>query len=144
MIFFRMENNIMDKHPAISQMIEVELPTEDDFLKIKETLNRIGLSKKDTKTLYPSCVILHKQGKYYISHFKTMFMLDGRTSNIDNTDIMRLRTISHLLEAWGLCRIKDEKTKQDCKESCNPKLIKIVPFAEKDQWKIVAKYTMGS
>lgn len=130
----------------LKMMIEISLPDEDSFLKIKETLTRIGVSNStgDEKRLYPSVVILHKKGKYYLSHFKYMFALDGKTANLSSIDISRFRTVAILIKDWGLCDFVNERDIEDCKDSFNPKLVKIVPYSQKGDWKIIQKYTLGN
>jgi hypothetical protein len=122
--------------------IEVSLPDADAFLKIKETLTRIGVSSVKTKTLYQSCHILHKRGRYFIIHFKQLFKLDGKASNMDDADIARRNAIVKLLEEWNLLTIID-------KERASMPLapvsqIKILSFKEKNEWNLVQKYTIGS
>ena len=136
---------IMNADPILNMMIEIDLPEEDAFLKIKETLTRIGVSNTTDgdNRLYPSVVILHKRGRYYLSHFKVMFALDGKTANLSSIDVSRFRTISELVRQWGLCDFIDPTDIELCKSSFNPKLIKIVPFGEKSKWKIIQKYTIG-
>lgn len=121
--------------------VEVKLKNEDDFLKIRETLTRIGIASKKDKTLYQSAVLLHKQGKYAVMHFKEMFELDGKESNISDEDIGRRNTIAQLLEDWGLCEIVDD-TSEDLKLPMNS--IKILPYKEKSEWNLVQKYTFRS
>lgn len=134
-----------NENPALNWMIEIKLKKPDDFLKIKETLTRIGISSEENTvpTLYPSCVILHKQGKYYLSHFKFMFMLDGKRANIGSLDIRRFRTIAHLLRTWGLCDFAYESDVILAEDNFNPKLVKIVPFSQKNKWNIVHKYDIS-
>ena len=136
----------MNIEPILKMMIEISLPSEDSFLKIKETLTRVGVSNttEGENRLYPSVVILHKRGKYYLSHFKYLFALDGKTANISSVDIDRFKTISKLIKDWGLCEFKYAADVTDCNKSFNPKLVKIVPFGQKDRWKIIHKYTVGS
>lgn len=123
-----------------NDMLEVVLPTYDSFLKIKETLTRIGVASKVGKTLYPSCHILHKKGKYYIMNFKELFCLDGRPTDITWNDIERRNTIASLLQEWGLLKIVDvEKIEYRCPIS----YIKIIPYKEKSLWAIQPKYTLG-
>lgn len=121
--------------------VEVKLKNEDDFLKIRETLTRIGIASKKDKTLYQSAVLLHKQGKYAVMHFKEMFELDGKESNISDEDIGRRNTIAQLLEDWGLCEIIDDIS-EDFKLPMNS--IKILPYKEKNEWNLVQKYTFRS
>ena len=125
----------------LSNFIEVTLGEHDDFLKVRETLTRIGVSSRKDKVLYQSCHILHKQGRYYLVHFKEMFALDGKPSNISENDIQRRNAIAKLLEEWGLFTI------------LNPQLminniapihqIKIISYRDKDDWELVSKYNMG-
>ena len=129
----------------LKMMIEIKLGHPDDFLKIKETLTRIGVSSTNEENrLYPSVVILHKQGRYYLSHFKTMFMLDGKTANISGIDIVRFKTIANLIRTWGLCEFVNETDIDECLTVFNPKLVKIIPFSQKTDWIIVDKYQVGS
>jgi len=124
----------------LSQMIEVELPRRDSFLILKETLTRIGIASTQTKTLTQSCHILHKRGKYYITHFKLLFELDGKASNFDKQDRARMNTIATLLESWGLLKIKDKSTMKDFVPI---RKIKIIPSREKHEWNLVAKHRIG-
>jgi hypothetical protein len=119
---------------------EVTLKTQDDFLKIKETLTRIGVASRKDKTLYQSCHILHKQGRYFIVHFKELFALDGKHSDLSENDIQRRNTITHLLEDWGLVSIVDEEA---CEDTAPLSQIKVLPFTEKKDWNLVAKYNIG-
>lgn len=123
--------------------IEISLEDEDAFLKVRETLTRIGVSSRKEKVLYQSCHILHKQGRYVILHFKELFALDGKPSTISENDIQRRNAIVNLLEDWGLLKIlKDEKEK--IKENIAPlHQIKIISFKEKNDWELVSKYTIG-
>jgi len=122
-------------------MLEIALNEPDDFLKIKETLTRIGIASRRDKKLYQSCHILHKQGRYFIVHFKELFMLDSKKANFEEEDLMRRNTIATLLSDWGLVRIvKDQK---DLK--CSPiRTIKILPFKEKNEWELCPKYNIGN
>ena len=122
--------------------IEIKLKKPDDFLKIKETLTRIGVASKQENTLYQSCHILHKRGQYYIVHFKEMFKLDGKSSSIDNTDLSRRNTICELLSQWGLLEIINPEMVKEPPISIS--LVKIVPFKEKPNWKLVSKYQVGN
>ena len=123
-------------------MLEVSLREPDDFLKIKETLTRIGISsKRDENTLFQSCHILHKQGRYFIVHFKELFLLDGKPSNLTENDLQRRNTISALLSDWGLLTILNEAKAK----SCAPlKQIKIISHKEKMNWKLESKYSIGN
>lgn len=125
----------------LETLIEVDLGQQEDFLKIKETLTRIGVASKKDKTLYQSCHILHKQGLYYIVHFKELFMLDGKPSNFSDEDRLRRNTIATLLEQWGLLKIKSTNS---VSEGLAPiSQIKILSHKEKDEWELVAKYNIG-
>ena len=121
--------------------VEIRLGEEDDFLKIRETLTRIGVASRKDKTLYQSCHILHKQGRYAIVHFKELFELDGKPSNFFDEDKGRRNTIAKLLEDWGLIKIAYPEAS---KSPVSPlSQIKILPFKEKDDWTLVAKYNIG-
>lgn len=125
-----------------SNMLEVILNEPDDFLKIKETLTRIGVSsKKEHNTLYQSCHILHKQGRYFIVHFKELFMLDGKPSNFSEDDVARRNTIATLLSDWGLLTIVDE-LQAELKTSLRQ--IKIISHRDKNEWNLESKYSIGN
>ena len=124
----------------VENMVEVLLKNEDDFLKIRETLTRIGVSSKKNKTIYQSCHILHKQGKYYIVHFKELFALDGKPSNFGEEDIARRNTIANLLAEWGLVTLVTDKSSEPVAPLSQ---IKVLPYKEKDDWELVAKYNLG-
>lgn len=127
---------------VVDTLIEVELSHQEDFLKIKETLTRIGVASKKNNTLYQSCHILHKQGKYYIVHFKELFMLDGKPSNFSDEDRSRRNAIASLLEQWGLLSICSHSIDEfEAKAPLNQ--IKILSHKEKDDWELVAKYNIG-
>jgi len=119
------------------QMLEVKLNEPDSFLKIRETLSRIGIASKKAMVLYPSCHVLHKRGRYYIVHFKEMFALDGKQSDIKVEDVLRRNTIAKLLEQWGLCEILQKDI-----QTTNMANIKVVPFKEKHMWTIKPKFMM--
>ncbi len=123
--------------------VEITLENEDAFLKVRETLTRIGVSSRKEKVLYQSCHILHKQGRYVILHFKELFALDGKPSTITDNDIQRRNAIANLLEEWGLIKIlSDEKDK--IKNNLAPiHQIKIISYREKDEWELLSKYTIG-
>lgn len=125
----------------IKELIEVKLLEPDDFLKIKETLTRIGVASKKEKTLYQSCHILHKQGKYYVVHFKQMFLLDGKKSDFSDDDKARLNTIANLLHEWELLDLVDENKSKSPVAALSQ--IKILTHKEKADWKLVTKYTVG-
>lgn len=124
----------------ISVGVLVELKHPDDFLLIKESLTRMGVANQNEKKLYQSCHILHKRGRYYITHFKELFLLDGKTANISNEDIGRRNLIVSLLNDWGLLSIKDLNN-VEFKTPMNS--IKILSFSDKNQWTCVPKYTVG-
>ena len=125
----------------VDTLVEIRLGEEDDFLKVRETLTRIGVASRKDKTLYQSCHILHKQGKYYIVHFKELFALDGKPSNFTDEDKGRRNTICNLLVDWGLIKIVDPKQTEAPVTPLSQ--IKILPFKEKDQWTLVTKYNIG-
>jgi hypothetical protein len=125
----------------IETLVEVELPGEDSFLKIKETLTRIGIASKKEKKLFQSCHILHKQGKYYIVHFKELFMLDGKLNNFETDDKARRNTIVSLLSQWDLVKVTDPSKIQDPVAPLSQ--IKILPYKEKNEWELAAKYSIG-
>jgi hypothetical protein len=121
--------------------VEAALLQEDDFLKVRETLTRIGVSSRKEKVLYQSCHILHKQGRYAIVHFKELFALDGKPSNISENDIQRRNAIANLLEEWGLIKVLNKDILVDNIAPLHQ--IKIISFKEKDQWELIAKYNIG-
>ena len=125
----------------LNKFVEVTLNEQDDFLKVRETLTRIGVSSRKEKVLYQSCHILHKQGQYYIVHFKELFALDGKPSNISENDIQRRNAIANLLEEWGLVKIMNKKVMEDNLAPIHQ--IKIISFKEKDDWELIPKYNIG-
>ena len=125
----------------LSKFVEVTLVEQDDFLKVRETLTRIGVSSRKEKVLYQSCHILHKQGKYYITHFKELFALDGKPSTITENDIQRRNAIANLLEEWGLLKIINYDIVEHNMAPIHQ--IKIIAFKEKDEWELIAKYNIG-
>lgn len=125
---------------SIESLIEIKLKQPDDFLKVKETLTRIGVASKKSNTLFQSCHILHKQGKYYIVHFKELFALDGKQTDLDDDDISRRNTIAKLLAEWGLVEIVSE---QQLIPADSMSSIKVIPFNQKEEWELVAKYNIG-
>lgn len=126
---------------VLDTLVEVKLAEEDDFLKVRETLTRIGVASRKDKKLYQSCHILHKQGKYYIVHFKELFALDGKPSNFSEEDQGRRNTIVNLLQDWELIKVVEPEM---IKEPSTPlRQIKILPFKEKDEWELVTKYNIG-
>jgi hypothetical protein len=128
---------------SIIDLVEVTLNEKDDFLKVRETLTRIGVASKKDRTLYQSCHILHKQGKYYIVHFKELFALDGKPTDISENDLSRRNAITNLLADWGLIVIVDEK-KTEVPPPIFLSQIKILSHKEKDDWELVPKYNIGS
>lgn len=126
---------------SVENLVEVELAEKNDFLKVRETLTRIGVAAKNQNVLYQSCHILHKQGRYYIVHFKELFELDGKPTNISENDLARRNTIANLMEEWGLVKLVDgSKSAQPVAPLSQ---IKILPHKEKDEWQLVAKYNIG-
>lgn len=125
----------------LTQFVEVTLNEQDDFLKVRETLTRIGVSSRKEKVLYQSCHILHKQGRYYIVHFKELFALDGKPSNISENDIQRRNAIANLLEEWGLVKILNKKLLENNIAPLHQ--IKIISFKDKDDWELIPKYNIG-
>ena len=120
------------------QMLEVGLNEPDDFLKVRETLSRMGVASRKERKLYQSCHILHRQGKYYIVHFKELFALDGKQTNLTENDIARRNTISNLLKDWGLISIMG-----DSSNVAPLSQIKVLSFREKDEWELCTKYNIG-
>lgn len=125
----------------LSDLVEVKLEHPDDFLKIRETLSRIGVASRKDKTLYQSCHILHKQGKYYIVHFKEMFLLDGKKSDFTQDDKARRNTIANLLHEWELLDLADGSKTENPVTTLNQ--IKVLSHKEKSDWNLVTKYTIG-
>jgi|TARA_B100001245_G_scaffold192814_1_gene151243 hypothetical protein len=126
----------------VKDLVEITFPEKDDFLKIRETLSRIGVASRREQELFQSCHILHKRGKYYIVHFKELFKLDGKPTNIDESDIGRRNTIVKLLEQWKLLSICDSSQMESPQAPLSQ--IKIIPFKEKSEWKLTTKYSIGS
>jgi hypothetical protein len=125
----------------LSTFVEVTLNEHDDFLKVRETLTRIGVSSRKERVLYQSCHILHKRGQYYIVHFKELFALDGKPSSIIDNDIERRNAIAKLLEDWGLVKIVNPEIMLDKIAAIHQ--IKIISYKEKDEWELVSKYNIG-
>ena len=124
-----------------NDMVEVNLKEPDDFLKVRETLTRIGVASRKEKKLFQSCHILHKKGQYYIVHFKELFMLDGKTNDFSDEDKARRNTIVSLLAEWELVKPLNE---DQIKDPVSPlSQIKILPYKEKNDWELVAKYSIG-
>ena len=124
-----------------SKMLEVTLNEPDDFLKVRETLTRIGVASRRDNKLFQSCHILHKQGRYFIVHFKELFLLDGKKSNLEENDIARRNTIATLMSDWGLVTIEN---KQSAQPVAPLRQIKIIAFKEKDNWELCPKYNIGN
>ena len=132
-------NNIIEWTP--SSMLEVTLNEPDDFLKVRETLTRIGVASRKDNKLFQSCHILHKQGRYFIVHFKELFLLDGKKSNLEENDVARRNTIAQLMSDWGLIEIYNK----ELMEPLAPlRQIKIIPFKEKQAWELCPKYNIGN
>ena len=126
---------------TVDNMVEVGLNADDDFLKVRETLTRIGVASRKDKTLYQSCHILHKQGKYYIVHFKELFALDGKPTNFSENDVARRNTVTNLLAEWGLVDLVDPEASVEPVAPLSQ--IKILPYKDKDEWILNAKYNIG-
>lgn len=126
----------------LNRLVEVRLRTSEDFLKVKETLSRIGLASKKDNTLYQSCHILHKQGRYYVVHFKELFLLDGKEATLSENDIARRNRIVSLLDEWELIEVLDAKKIEEPLAPLNQ--VKIIPFKDKSKWNLVTKYTIGN
>jgi Bacteriophage translational regulator len=128
---------------GIQNLVEVTLVETDDFLKVRETLTRIGVASKKDKTLYQSCHILHKQGKYYIVHFKELFALDGKPTDLTENDLSRRNAIAKLLQDWGLIKVV-VPTQIETPIPIFISQIKIISHKEKNEWQLVPKYNIGS
>ena len=133
------ENSIVEWNP--SEMLEVFLNEPDDFLKVRETLTRIGVASRKDKKLYQSCHILHKQGRYFIVHFKELFLLDGKKSNLEVNDVARRNTIAQLMSDWGLLTVEN---KEKMKPLAPLRQIKIISFKEKNEWELCPKFNIGN
>ena len=133
------ENKIVEWNP--SNILEVTLNEPDDFLKIRETLTRIGVASRKDNKLYQSCHILHKQGRYFIVHFKELFLLDGKKSNLEENDVGRRNTIATLMSDWGLLTVEN---KEQLQPIAPLRQIKIISFKDKDQWELCPKYNIGN
>jgi len=131
-----------DNEDLVSDLVEITFPEKDDFLKIRETLSRIGVASRKEQELFQSCHILHKRGKYYIVHFKELFKLDGKPTNIDDSDIGRRNTIVSLLAQWKLLTILIPSRIDEPRAPLSQ--IKIIPFKDKKDWKLTTKYTIGT
>ena len=125
----------------VKDLVEVTLKEQDDFLKVRETLTRIGVASKKDNTLFQSCHILHKRGRYYIVHFKELFLLDGKQSDFTEEDVGRRNAIAHLLAEWGLLSLVYADRFEEPRARISS--IKIIPFREKGEWDLESKYTIG-
>ena len=132
-------NEIQEWTPAM--MLEVSLNEPDDFLKVRETLTRIGVASRKDSILYQSCHILHKQGRYFITHFKELFLLDGKPSNLMENDLQRRNTVATLLSDWGLITIVNS---EQAKDKAPLRQIKIISYKDKDKWELCPKYNIGT
>jgi len=132
-------DTIFDWSPSV--MLEVTLNEPDDFLKVRETLTRIGIASRKENKLFQSCHILHKQGRYFIVHFKELFLLDGKKANLEESDLARRNTIATLLSDWGLVNLVDQS---QAKDKAPLRLIKIVSYREKSEWDLCQKYNIGT
>lgn len=133
------ENNLVQWN--LDMMLEITLSEPDDFLKVRETLTRIGVASRRDNTLFQSCHILHKQGRYFIVHFKELFLLDGKKSNLEQSDVERRNTIATLLSDWGLVGIVNKEVAKDCAPM---RTIKIISFKDKSDWNLQPKYNIGN
>ena len=133
------ESKLIEWNP--SKMLEVTLNEPDDFLKVRETLTRIGVASRKDKKLFQSCHILHKQGRYFIVHFKELFLLDGKKSNLEENDVARRNTIATLMSDWGLITIEN---KEQAQPIAPLRQIKIIAFKDKDNWELCPKYNIGN
>lgn len=132
----------MEEDKLVQELVEITFPEKDDFLKIRETLSRIGVASRKDKELFQSCHILHKKGKYYIVHFKELFKLDGKQTNFDESDVGRRNTIIDLLKQWNLISVVNNS--QIVEPRAPLSQIKVIPFKEKTEWKLTQKYSIGS
>ena len=133
-------NELKEVQWSKDDMVEVSLKEPDDFLKVRETLTRIGVASRKEKKLYQSCHILHKKGQYYIVHFKELFALDGKKANLSENDVQRRNRIIKLLSDWGLVEIVKEEV---IKDAAPLSQIKVIAYREKDQWFLESKYNIG-
>ena len=132
----------MDETDLIQDLVEITFPEKDDFLKIRETLSRIGVASRKEKELFQSCHILHKKVKYYIVHFKELFKLDGKQTNFDESDLGRRNTIIDLLRQWNLVKVLNPQQILDPRAPLSQ--IKVIPYREKNEWKLTQKYSIGN
>lgn len=127
---------------TVETLLEITLKQDDDFLKVRETLTRIGVASRKDKRLYQSCHILHKKGKYYIVHFKELFSLDGKPTDFDESDLGRRNTIANLLAEWGLVQLVDKQRSEIPVAPLSQ--IKVISYGERNEWDLVTKYSIGS
>lgn len=127
---------------TVETLLEITLKQDDDFLKVRETLTRIGVASRKDKRLYQSCHILHKKGKYYIVHFKELFSLDGKPTDFDENDMGRRNTIANLLAEWGLVQLVDKQRSETPVAPLSQ--IKVISYGERNDWDLVTKYSIGS
>ena len=132
----------MDEIDLVKDLVEITFPEKDDFLKIRDTLSRIGVASRKEKELFQSCHILHKKGKYYIVHFKELFKLDGKQPNFDESDLGRRNTIIDLLRQWNLVKVLNPQQILDPRAPLSQ--IKVIPYREKNEWKLTQKYSIGN
>jgi hypothetical protein len=127
---------------TVETLLEITLKQDDDFLKVRETLTRIGVASRKDKRLYQSCHILHKKGKYYIVHFKELFSLDGKPTDFDESDLGRRNTIANLLAEWGLVQLVDKQRSETPTAPLSQ--IKVISYGERNDWDLVTKYSIGN
>ena len=132
----------MDDNEQVKDLVEITFPEKDDFLKIRETLSRIGVASRKDKELFQSCHILHKRGKYYIVHFKELFKLDGKQTNFDESDLARRNTIIDLLRQWNLVNVLNSNQISEPRAPLSQ--IKVIPFKEKSEWILTQKDSIGN
>lgn len=132
----------VNRDELIETFVEVKIESSDDFLKVRETLTRMGIADRKTKTLYQSCHILHKKGKYYILHFKELFALDGRDVDFSDEDRARRNTIAQMLEKWGMLSFVKSQENQPVLD--DKRKLAIIPHSEKEKWSLKPKYSIGS
>ena len=131
----------MDEQILVDNLVEIKFQEKDDFLKIRETLTRIGVASRKDNKLFQSCHILHKQGRYFIVHFKELFLLDGKKSNLEENDVARRNTIATLMSDWGLLTVDN---KSNLKPIAPLRQIKIISYKDKGQWELCPKYNIGN
>jgi hypothetical protein len=127
---------------TVETLLEIRLKQDDDFLKVRETLTRIGVASRKDKKLYQSCHILHKKGKYYIVHFKELFSLDGKPTDFDDSDLGRRNTIANLLAEWGLIEIVQQEVSKSPIAPLSQ--IKVISYGERNEWELITKYNIGN